>query len=251
MTTVKEFGETAKSLARNPLGIIALFIVLIYGFASLVVGASDKLQSRERYLIVLFMTIFPVVVLGVFGWLVAYHHEKLYAPRDFKSDESFLKGLGQRRDGRPALLQLDSQIESKIREVLGSEELQARLGDKANVRKGLMEVAEQITEGIRNTSFITVDARKLTGDDNDVYELPAGAFSTLNELTDEIYFSIDRYIHPFEYGYSWVLRRAEDNSIVKNARMITNTEPGIPISDERSLEEVGIYPGMVLEVTRP
>src|SRR5271170_5271889 len=29
----KSFGETAKSLARNPLGIIALFIVMIYGFA--------------------------------------------------------------------------------------------------------------------------------------------------------------------------------------------------------------------------
>jgi hypothetical protein len=30
----KGFGETAKSLARNPLGIVALFIVLVYGFAS-------------------------------------------------------------------------------------------------------------------------------------------------------------------------------------------------------------------------
>jgi hypothetical protein len=29
--SVKSFGETAKGLARNPLGIIALFIVLVYG----------------------------------------------------------------------------------------------------------------------------------------------------------------------------------------------------------------------------
>src|SRR5256885_10550792 len=36
--------ECAKNLARNPLGIIALFIVLVYGFASLMVGFSDKLQ---------------------------------------------------------------------------------------------------------------------------------------------------------------------------------------------------------------
>lgn len=34
----KSFGETAKSLARNPPGIIALFIVLVYGFASLVIS---------------------------------------------------------------------------------------------------------------------------------------------------------------------------------------------------------------------
>jgi hypothetical protein len=31
------------------LGIIALFIVRIYGFASLVVGFSSNLQSAERY----------------------------------------------------------------------------------------------------------------------------------------------------------------------------------------------------------
>jgi hypothetical protein len=31
---VRVFGDVAKGLARNPLGIIALFIVLVYGFAS-------------------------------------------------------------------------------------------------------------------------------------------------------------------------------------------------------------------------
>ncbi|HZZ68851.1 MAG TPA: hypothetical protein VFE18_11830, partial [Phenylobacterium sp.] len=32
---VENFGETAKGLARNPLGIIALFIVLVYAMAAL------------------------------------------------------------------------------------------------------------------------------------------------------------------------------------------------------------------------
>lgn len=40
----KKFGETAKSLARNPLGIIALFIVMVYGFAAL----SPRLRDRSR-----------------------------------------------------------------------------------------------------------------------------------------------------------------------------------------------------------
>jgi len=250
MSTIKEFGETAKSLARNPLGIIALFIVLIYGFASLVVGASDKLQSDERYLIVVFMTVFPVIVLGVFGWLVAFHHEKLYAPKDYTSDESFLKGVSDKKDGRPALKELDGQIESRIREVLESDEIQEGLGD-SSLKEKLSMAVDKITSGIRSTSFITIDARKLTDKGTDIFELPAGAFSTLNELTDEIYFLIEKYVGPFEYGYSWVIRRPEDNSIIKNARMITGTEPGEPISDERPLEEVGIYPGIVLEVTQP
>jgi sugar phosphate permease len=44
----KSFGETTNSLARNPLGIIALFIVLVYGFASMVTAfASERVNDFE------------------------------------------------------------------------------------------------------------------------------------------------------------------------------------------------------------
>ncbi|MBN2077065.1 MAG: response regulator [Dehalococcoidales bacterium] len=91
MPSLTAFGSTAKGLARNPLGIIALFIVLIYGFASLVVGFSDKLTSQERLIIIWFLAVFPCLVLGVFGWLVSRHHTKLYAPTDYREDESFIQ----------------------------------------------------------------------------------------------------------------------------------------------------------------
>ena len=55
---IKEFGTVAQGLAKNPLGIIALFIVLIYGFACLVVGASSHLETGERTPIIWFMVIF-------------------------------------------------------------------------------------------------------------------------------------------------------------------------------------------------
>lgn len=91
MGPLKDFGDTAKGLARNPLGIIALFIVLVYAFAALVVGASGKLAPGERVPIVWFLVIFPVIVLGVFAWLVSCHHNKLYAPSDFRDEENFLE----------------------------------------------------------------------------------------------------------------------------------------------------------------
>lgn len=91
MNSIKEFGETAKGLARNPLGIIALFIVLIYGFTSIIVGLSNKLSSSERVPLIWFLVIFPCLVLLVFAWLVSKHHEKLYAPADWRKDESFIK----------------------------------------------------------------------------------------------------------------------------------------------------------------
>lgn len=87
---IKDFGSVAQGLARNPLGMIALFIVLIYGFACLVVGTSSYLQPSERTPIIWFLVLFPVIVLGVFGWLVSSHHKKLYAPSDFKNEEHFL-----------------------------------------------------------------------------------------------------------------------------------------------------------------
>ncbi len=76
--------KEAKSLARNPLGIVALFISLIYGFASLLLSSAiDKLQALERWPLILFVVIFPFSVLYVFYKLVTNHHGKLYRP-DFR-----------------------------------------------------------------------------------------------------------------------------------------------------------------------
>ena len=87
----KNFGDTAKSLARNPLGIIALFIVLVYGFASLVTAFGGSLTATERLPLIYFLICFPVLVLGVFGWLVSRHSGKLFAPSDFKDEENYVK----------------------------------------------------------------------------------------------------------------------------------------------------------------
>ncbi len=87
----KSFGEAATSLARNPLGIIALFIVLVYGLASLVTAFSGSLTSAERLPLIYFLIAFPVLVLGVFSWLVSKHGGKLFAPSDFKNEENYVK----------------------------------------------------------------------------------------------------------------------------------------------------------------
>ncbi len=87
---MKEFGNIAKDLSRNPLGLIALFLVLIYGLATLILTVAD-LEPSERNPLIWFLVIFPVLVLGMFGWLVSMHHTKLYAPSDYRADETFLR----------------------------------------------------------------------------------------------------------------------------------------------------------------
>jgi len=88
---VKTFGDVARGLARNPLGIIALFIVLVYGFASLVTAFASSFTSAERLPLIYFMVLFPVLVLAVFAWLVSGHSGKLFAPSDFKNEENYVK----------------------------------------------------------------------------------------------------------------------------------------------------------------
>ncbi|AKI02281.1 hypothetical protein IMCC20628_03595 [Hoeflea sp. IMCC20628] len=67
--------------ARNPLGIIALFISLIYGISALLLGASvDMLTPDNQERLVWFIICFPVGILLAFLYLVTWHHRKLYSP---------------------------------------------------------------------------------------------------------------------------------------------------------------------------
>jgi CheY-like chemotaxis protein len=91
ITNLNSFFDTAKSLARNPLGIIALFIVLVYGIAALVTASGSSFTATERLPLIYFMVVFPVIVLGVFTWLVSQRHNNLYAPGDFQNAEDFFR----------------------------------------------------------------------------------------------------------------------------------------------------------------
>lgn len=102
------FMKNAQHFARNPLGIIALFISLIYGFASLLLGTSaEHLESNQRWLLLLFIVLFPCGILLAFYKLVTQHHGKLYSPGDYKADDSFLRTLSPRQ--REEKLQVDVQ----------------------------------------------------------------------------------------------------------------------------------------------
>lgn len=85
-----EFARASRDLARNPLGIIALFILLVYGFACIVLGVSGKtMGASERAPLIWFLVVFPVIVLCAFYRLVAKHHRKLYAPGDYRDESHF------------------------------------------------------------------------------------------------------------------------------------------------------------------
>jgi len=90
---VNNFVKSAKGFSKNPLGIIALFISMIYGLVCLVLGTSisnfDKIS--ERLPLIWFIIIFPILIFIGFIYLVIRHHEKLYSPRDYVNPEYFLR----------------------------------------------------------------------------------------------------------------------------------------------------------------
>jgi hypothetical protein len=98
MNTVAVFMDKAKGLTKNPLGIIALFISLIYGFACLVLSTSlNNIQgSCERLPLIWFIIAYPILILIAFIFLVVRHHEKLYAPSDYKDESNFIKTMDQK-----------------------------------------------------------------------------------------------------------------------------------------------------------
>ena len=110
-STMETFSSAAQKLSRNPLGIIALFIVLVYGIAALVLGlASRDLSAAERVPLIWFLVGFPFVVLFVFAWLVSRHHTKLYSPADFRDDEAFIRVLSPSQQR----LRLDEKVAATI-----------------------------------------------------------------------------------------------------------------------------------------
>ncbi|CAE6727237.1 hypothetical protein R69658_01641 [Paraburkholderia aspalathi] len=242
MSELTTFSGAAKGLARNPLGIIALFILLVYGLAALTLGINQSLAIAAQMTLVWFLVVFPFGVLGMFGWLVSKHHEKLYAPADYKSDEGFLVGV-QARARRTAEIQAQQ------------EELKANLRQKVLAsdvgQDGSENLADQLAEEVERSTTFTVDARAFLGNGDALYTLPIAAFETLDELNDEIYFKISAKVKPYEYGYSWVLQNKTTGAIIRNARMITDSPAGRPIADNRSLGEVGIKAGALLEVADP
>lgn len=100
-----------KGIAKNPLGIIAIFISLIYGFSCIVLGSNinNLHYPYERLPLIWFIIVFPLTILATFIYLVIYHHEKLYSPRDYRTDDAFIKAIDKKK--------LEERILSEVKEL--------------------------------------------------------------------------------------------------------------------------------------
>lgn len=138
-----------KDLVKNPIGIIALFISLIYGFANLLLGTTaSSLTPDERFPLIIFIVLFPVVVLGIFYLLVSRHHGKLYAPGDYKDDKSFLRTLShEEREEKLDKEAMEALPEPSVVQAVPGERAEAQSSSTqrmSDIRKELRFIESQV-----------------------------------------------------------------------------------------------------------
>ncbi|MFN1621113.1 hypothetical protein [Vibrio rotiferianus] len=159
--------KEAKSLARNPLGIVALFISLIYGFASLLLSSAiDKLQALERWPLILFVVIFPFSVLYVFYKLVTNHHGKLYSPSDYKDDGSFLRTLSDDEKER----KLEVEAKEAIGDVFIEENSNSNNSTLNATKKRIETVEKYVTSKIAKELGLDAEVHQQVGKEGINYD---------------------------------------------------------------------------------
>lgn len=116
---------------KNPLQVLALFILLCYAVASLFFGMSKiTFDGCERKWIIAYITLFPVLTLGVFYRLVVKHHKKLYAPFDFRSDDSFWRIEATSKD---IVIKKDKEFQDELMKRSEDEEIQQPNNSSQNI----------------------------------------------------------------------------------------------------------------------
>ncbi|MCJ7603237.1 MAG: toll/interleukin-1 receptor domain-containing protein [Desulfobulbaceae bacterium] len=70
-------------------------------------------------------------------------------------------------------------------------------------------------------------------------------------LRNKVYFDTGGINPTHTYGHTWVLIDPKTRTPFMNTRMLTQGIPGKHYEDTRTLEEVGILPGMTLEMVKP
>jgi len=81
--------------------------------------------------------------------------------------------------------------------------------------------------------------------------LPADGFHTVNDLIAQLHHVLGNRVRPYYYGADWALRDAATGKTIQTARMLAGVPPGRRLADSRTLPEIGIWPGVRLEIFKP
>lgn len=212
----------------SPLRIIASFIGLSQALAVTGAAATD---GTARLVLTIFAVTFPLIVLMVFVWLLVRHPANLYAPTEYTIDTSvevFAAALDRRQRAFEVVL-ADAVPDALLSAGGATQPLQARMPLASALDEALSERGVTILVD----EFIPERPARI----------PVTERTTVQDLLDQAYFSLEPTVDAFTYGRSWVLAREDGERMV-------DLISGRSGADARLLSEVGIAAGDVLRAVR-
>ncbi|PZD73573.1 hypothetical protein C1752_02039 [Acaryochloris thomasi RCC1774] len=219
-----------KEKLLTPLGIIALFISLSEAVAGVVAIQTD---GHIQLILTLFVVFFPLHVSILFFYILWHRPIVFYHPKEFEGNttiEAFSEAM-QRR-----FRKVDKWVENTEKAI-------------RNVEDDELRVESLVNELVKSHS-VTLDTTPISGNGGEIINIPYDEFESIGLFLRYVWHRVDNLpVH--SYGREWVLANAENRKLYNQigsrfARKHRGTN-----WDERTLEEVGIKPGMTLQVRRP
>jgi hypothetical protein len=66
----------------NPLSLIAVFASLAESIALAILPFAEHLSSAQKWAIILFTVLYPLLMAGTFWWVLIYRHANLFSPEE-------------------------------------------------------------------------------------------------------------------------------------------------------------------------
>ncbi|HVL86903.1 MAG TPA: hypothetical protein VM681_02680 [Candidatus Thermoplasmatota archaeon] len=238
----------------TPLGIIALFVSLAEGAT---VAAATQTTGFVQIAFAIFASTFPFAVLAGFYRTLWVRPQALYAPTDYGGMDpaQFASALSPNELDKNHTYQ---QVADTVKAELASPELareiaratsQAGAVDPRMISSILESRVEETMQKVRKNAFLTIDSRPFLGEEEGrVWEVPYDGFQNPGHLLSSIWQTIGR-LPRGNYARTWVLQDAESGRRFTNMGSRWRRANGVE-QDDRSLEEIGILPGMTIRVVR-
>lgn len=238
----------------TPLWIIALFVSLTEAVLSI---AVTQTSSNIQLILTVFVITFPLLIAIAFFTILWNRPYVFYPPTEFGSDTDVETYVGAMQRNAMDQGKLFSNIQDTIRSTITSKAVLSELSTtllphlpqkaKADIGRALQSAVTTTVDKIRQVSFFGIDTYPILGaKDGYMWDLVYEGYPTVSSLLDLLYAALKRHLSTQSYGKEWLLRDAETGHLFKN---MGRTWAGNR-ADTCSLAEVGIKPGMTLEVIK-
>jgi hypothetical protein len=160
----------------------------------------------------------------------------------------------QEPNKHPVIHRSEREILEEILSLQRKSDSSVLLQELAKLIEGLHELRvgqaqKQLKKHTHETQLL-VDTRPLVGPDGELVIIDYPLFGTVSDFLDELYRYVESVVPAITYGNAWVLKDAVSGKEFMNiGRSFARAALGKD-HDDRSLEEVGIIPGMRFEAIK-